>query len=65
MIPVTIINKKKEARNIFIRMIPFTIIDKKKEAINLRQKYFHSYDTLYFIINKRKQAKRYNHSMYT
>ena len=29
-------------------MIPFTIINKKEQAINLRQKYFHLYDTFYY-----------------
>ena len=68
MILFTIINKKEQAinlcQNILIPMMPFAIKNKKEQAINLRQKYFHLYDTLYFIINKRKQAKIYNHSMY-
>ena len=53
------------AKNTFIRMILFTIINKKEQAINLRQKYFHSYDC-FTIINKKGQAinlrEKYFHS---
>ena len=37
-------------------MIPFTIIIKKEKAINLRWKYFHSYDLLYY--NKLKVTSK-------
>ena len=33
-------------------MIPYTIKSKKEQAINLHQKYFNSYDTLYYQIKK-------------
>ena len=44
----------------------FTIKTKKKQAINLRQKYFHLYDTFYYNKSKKEQAinlrQKYFHS---
>ena len=58
-----IINKRNKQqisiKNIFIPMRPilylYFIKTKKKQAINLRQKYFHQYDTYPFLIFHQKQ----------
>ena len=55
-IKILIYNIKILIRNIKYFFLPFTIIIKKEKAINLRWKYFYSFDLLYY--NKLKVTSK-------